>query len=67
MKSGEEEFLSTCVLELSIKYREVITLYYYEELSIEEISEILKINRNTIKTRLIRARMKLKALLERWR
>nr|WP_256942576.1 sigma-70 family RNA polymerase sigma factor [Bacillus sp. OV166] len=67
MKSGEEEFLSTCVLELPIKYREVITLYYYEELSIEEISEILKINRNTIKTRLNRARMKLKALLERWR
>jgi len=67
LKSGEEESLLTCVLELPIKYREVITLYYYEELSIEEISEILKINRNTIKTRLNRARMKLKALLERWR
>ena len=67
MKRGEEEFLSTCVLELPIKFREVISLYYYEELSIEEISEILKINRNTIKTRLNRARMKLKALLERWR
>jgi RNA polymerase sigma factor (sigma-70 family) len=67
VKSSEEEFLSTCVLALPIKYREVITLYYYEELSIEEISEILKINRNTIKTRLNRARMKLKALMERWR
>ena len=67
MKSTEEEFLSTCVLVLPIKYREVITLYYYEELSIEEISEILKINRNTIKTRLNRARMKLKAMMERWR
>jgi RNA polymerase sigma factor (sigma-70 family) len=67
LKSSEEEFLSTCVLVLPIKYREVITLYYYEELSIEEISEILKINRNTIKTRLNRARMKLKELLERWR
>jgi RNA polymerase sigma factor (sigma-70 family) len=67
IKSSEEEFLATCVLLLPIKYREVITLYYYEELSIEEISEILKINRNTIKTRLNRARMKLKALMERWR
>jgi RNA polymerase sigma factor (sigma-70 family) len=67
MKSSEEEFLATCVLVLPIKYREVITLYYYEELSIEEISEILKVNRNTIKTRLNRARMKLKVLLERWR
>lgn len=67
MKSSEEEFLSTSVLVLPIKYREVITLYYYEELSIEEISEILNINRNTIKTRLNRARMKLKAMMERWR
>ncbi|MEH7255771.1 sigma-70 family RNA polymerase sigma factor, partial [Neobacillus niacini] len=67
IKSSEEEFLSTCVLLLPIKYREVITLYYYEGLTIEEISEILKINRNTIKTRLKRARMKLKALMERWR
>lgn len=67
MKRSEEEWLSTCVLQLPIKYREVITLYYYEELPIEEISEILKVNRNTIKTRLNRARMKLKVLLERWR
>lgn len=67
MKRSEEEFLSSCVLELSIKYREVITLFYYEELSVEEISEILKINPNTIKTRLSRARIKLKSLMERWR
>lgn len=67
LKRSEEEFLSTSVLELPIKFREVITLYYYEELSIEEISEILKINQNTIKTRLNRARKKLKALMERWR
>ncbi|WP_235822829.1 sigma-70 family RNA polymerase sigma factor [Cytobacillus massiliigabonensis] len=67
MKRSEEEFLSASVLELPIKYREVITLYYYEELSIEEISEILKINQNTIKTRLNRARIKLKAIMGRWR
>ncbi|MFC4323306.1 sigma-70 family RNA polymerase sigma factor [Litchfieldia salsa] len=67
MKSSEEEFLSTCVLALPIKYREVITLYYYEELPIEDISRILKINNNTVKTRLNRARAKLKVLMERWR
>ncbi|WP_240056491.1 sigma-70 family RNA polymerase sigma factor [Bacillus mesophilum] len=67
MKNSEEEFLSTCVLALPIKYREVITLYYYDELSIEEISRILKINNNTVKTRLNRARIKLKVLMERWR
>jgi RNA polymerase sigma factor (sigma-70 family) len=67
MKSSEEEFLSTCVLALPIKYREVITLYYFEELPIEDISRILKINHNTVKTRLNRARAKLKVLMERWR
>jgi RNA polymerase sigma-70 factor (ECF subfamily) len=67
MKSSEEEFLSTCVLALPIKYREVITLYYFEELPIDDISRILKINHNTVKTRLNRARAKLKVLMERWR
>jgi RNA polymerase sigma factor (sigma-70 family) len=67
IKSTEEEFLATCVLALPIKYREVITLFYYEEFSVEEISEILKLNKNTIKTRLNRARLKLKVLMERWR
>ncbi|WP_246041691.1 sigma-70 family RNA polymerase sigma factor [Robertmurraya kyonggiensis] len=67
IKNSEEAFLSVCVLGLPIKYREVILLYYYEELSIDEISEILKINRNIVKTRLNRARLKLKVILERWR
>jgi RNA polymerase sigma-70 factor (ECF subfamily) len=66
IKRGEEELLSMCVLSLPVKYREVIILYYYEELPIEEISEILKINRNTIKTRLVRGRDKLKNMVERY-
>ncbi|WP_332699085.1 sigma factor-like helix-turn-helix DNA-binding protein [Halalkalibacter lacteus] len=43
----------------------MIILYYYEELPIEEISEILKINRNTIKTSLGRGRDKLKNMVGR--
>ena len=46
-------------LNLPIKYRTVIHLYYYENYSIKEISKILKLNENTIKTRLSRARQKL--------
>lgn len=65
IKRGEEEELSICVLALPVKYREVIILYYYEELPIEEISQILHLNKNTIKTRLDRGRKKLKALIER--
>nr|WP_326569836.1 sigma-70 family RNA polymerase sigma factor [Bacillus niameyensis] len=51
-------------MELPVKLREVIILYYYQEFSIEEISDLLKINGNTIKTRLYRARNKLKETLE---
>lgn len=53
------------VLKLPIKLREVIILFYYKDMTIEEISSILQLNENTIKTRLFRAREKLKIKLER--
>lgn len=52
------------VLKLPLKYRTIIQLFYYEDLTIEEISDIMKINQNTVKTRLRRAREKLKNRLE---
>ncbi|WP_409251673.1 sigma-70 family RNA polymerase sigma factor [Bacillus sp. SCS-153A] len=65
IQRSEEERLSHSVLELPVKYREVIILYYYEDLSVEKIGEILNINLNTVKTRLNRGREKLKNVLER--
>jgi len=47
------------VLSLPIKLREVIILHYYEELSINDISKLLDVNSNTVKTRLHRARKSL--------
>ncbi|WP_252183468.1 sigma-70 family RNA polymerase sigma factor [Rossellomorea vietnamensis] len=52
IKRSEEETLSKSVLKLPVKYREVIILYYYEELSIAKIGDILNLNSNTVKTRL---------------
>lgn len=52
------------VLTLSEKYRTVIHLFYYEGLSIQEIASVLQTNTNTIKTRLSRAKEKLKSKLE---
>ena len=51
-------------LALPEKYRNVIYLYYYEEYSAQEISDILKKNVNTIYTWLTRSKKKLKAELE---
>lgn len=64
IKKEEQGLLSICVLSLPIKYREVVLFFYYEDLSIQEISHLLKINQNTIKTRLRRGREMLKNLLE---
>ena len=40
--------------------REVITLYYFEEMTSSEIGEVLGVSENTIKSRLHRARQQLK-------
>lgn len=56
--------LSEQVMSLPIKYREVIILYYYEELSYNQIVELLQIRLQTVKSRLHRARILLKKQLE---
>ena len=59
-ETPERHDLYYAVLELPIKERTLIHLYYYEDYSIKEISKILRMNENTIKSRLSRAREKLK-------
>lgn len=46
------------------RYRDVIYLYYYEQLTIEEISSVTRTKENTVKSQLKRGREKLKGLLE---
>ena len=52
------------VLALPENMREVILLFYYEELSIREIAEILGTSEVNVKKRLSRARQKLRLELE---
>ena len=47
-------------MDLPIKYREVVILYYYKELSIKEICAILNEKESTLQSRLLRSRKKLK-------
>lgn len=63
--SEEKEAIFKEILALPIKQREIIILHYYEDLSIQEIANLLKINPNTVKTRLHRARTKLKGSFEK--
>lgn len=62
-ENSTQQELFDAVMELPKKYRTVIHLFYYEDLSIKEISDILKIKESAVKTRLSRARSKLKNIL----
>lgn len=59
-ETKERHDIYYAVQELPLKYRTIIHLYYYENYKINEISKILNINENTVKTRLTRARERLK-------
>ena len=48
---------------LDKKYKDVVCLYYYEDVPIKEISKILKISEDNVRKRLSRARKKLELLL----
>jgi RNA polymerase sigma factor (sigma-70 family) len=59
-----EERISQAVLSLPVKYREVVILFYYENLPLKEICSMIQKSENTVKTRLRRARQLLKKKLE---
>ncbi|KAA0548640.1 sigma-70 family RNA polymerase sigma factor [Bacillus sp. BGMRC 2118] len=52
----EYSALTQAIFGLPTKYREIIILFYYQDLTLKEISEILSINVNTIKSRMTRGR-----------
>ncbi|MFC0188639.1 sigma-70 family RNA polymerase sigma factor [Fictibacillus aquaticus] len=54
--SEQKQMVSKLILQLPIKYREVIVLYYFKDLTMEEASAALEMNVNTLKSRLRRAK-----------
>jgi RNA polymerase sigma-70 factor (ECF subfamily) len=65
-KGKEDEYTSELfrsVMGLSTKLRVTVYLFYYEGYSVREISEILDVNENTVRSRLMQARKKLKGML----
>ncbi len=63
----EQAALYREVMALPEKYRTVLNLFYYEELGVREIGELLGVEPSTVTTRLARARRRLKERLgEDW-
>jgi len=59
-KKETKELMDKALKKLSPKYREILLLFYYEELSYEEIADILRIPKTTVGVRLNRAKKELK-------
>ena len=59
----EQAALYREVMALPEKYRTVLNLFYYEELSVKEIGELLGLRTSAVTTRLHRARARLKEQL----
>ncbi len=57
--------LEKAIKRLKKEEQLLITLYYLEDLSYIEISRILNINYNTVKTKVLRAKEKLKDIIEK--
>ncbi len=57
-----KEKINGCLKELGAKYREPLVLYYFEEMSYQEIADILRVPTATVGTRLKRGREKLKTI-----
>ncbi len=60
----EDRELHQAILALDENYRMPLILFYFQELSYEQMSEVLNISMSTVKTRLFRAREKLKMGME---
>lgn len=54
-----------CVYSLSPQYAAVLVLFYYNNFSIKEISDIISCSESTVKTRLFRARKNLEKVLSK--
>ena len=63
-RNDTSAILRACVQKLSPAHREIITLVYYHEKSVEEVGQIIGIPQSTVKTRMFYARKQLAELLK---
>ena len=62
----EDDTLLREIMNLKPKYKEVILLFYYQDMKISEIARVLDAPESTVSVRLKRAREQLKKRLEGW-
>jgi RNA polymerase sigma-70 factor, ECF subfamily len=63
LKMDRSAQLRACLTRLSPEHREIVDLVYYHDKTIEEVAEIIRAPKNTVKTRMFYARKRLAQLL----
>lgn len=63
-KVYEEDEALALLVQLPAKYRQALHLYYYEELSVQEVATVMGSKEGTVKSLLHRGRKRLRALWE---
>ncbi len=61
----EQEDLAQAIVKLPDKYKEVILLYYYQNMNVKELAQTLGLAQSSVSNRLKKAREKLRMLMER--
>lgn len=64
-EDNTEDSLMFYVNQLEDEFKSVIILFYYDDISIKDISKVLDISEGTVKSRLSRAKVKLKVMMEK--
>jgi len=64
LAEAEKGALLQAITDLPLPFREVTLLYYYEEMETPEVARTLGLSEGTVRSRLYRARLKLKQVLE---
>lgn len=59
-----KKYLDEILEEIDSKYKEIIVLYFYEDLSYKDISDVLKIPISLVGVRIQRAKVQIKKILE---
>lgn len=66
IKKERSQLIKNCINQLPEDSSALLTLFYFEELSLDEISKIINVETNTVKVKLFRARKKLAVVLEQY-
>ena len=65
IENEDKKMVCEAIEKLEVKYREVVTLYYFEDKSYEEISDVLRTTTSNVGVMIKRAKSKLRNVIRK--